>query len=303
MQQTNNHLKARIKEVNNFLKNHTKPPEDLCELFFQELELSKMLIPSILKDNMITFDHLESDDGLEILPLYTDEDEYHGDKDLLANLFSYYADIVRDCQFKGIVINPDSDEFFIGNRIVKNFEEDFSDIEAVDDAYGPVELKQAADNLENRDLTDFIRDDSNFNNFDGLLKILEGKVLINVVSSRRDLSEFAREGILTTLEVGGFDLSVKRTGKEKFGILFTNLEAIRLTCDTNAGVNYYYQITALEKILFFIITNDLDGLVINPYLDDYFVPRNVLLDMYFNHPEIVKNSKFIDGMFFSFVLD
>ena len=37
-------------------------------------------------------------------------------------------------------------------------------------------------------------------------------------------------------------------------------------------------------------------------IDDYYIPRNVLLDIYENHPEIMFNPKYIGATFYSFLL-
>lgn len=302
MNSSNNHLKSKIAEIKNFTDAHNNPPEDLYDSFLMELKLSKLYLPADYDGEEVDFEHLESDDGIMILPLYTSPDEYRGDNELKSLGFEFYAEIIEDCEFNGCVIDPNSDEFFVPREFTQTlrsqsgFEVDDNEIM---DAF---ELKEFASSLKNTELVSFIRDDSNFNNFDGLIDILSRTALLNVVSSHNDLSELAHDGILTTLEVGGFNLSVKTEGRNKYGLLFTNLDAIRDTCDTDAGLYYYYQVTSFDKILKFILSNDLEGIIIDPYSNDYYVPRNVLMDIYQNHPEIMRNPKFIGGTFYAFIL-
>lgn len=299
MNPTNKHLKTKINEISNFTSTHNNPPEDLFDSFIMELKMSKLYIPAIIEGDEIIFEHLESDDGITVLPLFTSPVEYEGDNELKNYEFELYAEIISDCDFDGTVINPNSDDIFIPRK--------FTDTlrvrplgETDGEIYDAYELKEIASAVKNEELVDFIRDESNFNNFDGLIAILPKSVLLNVVSSSTDLSDLARDGIITTLEVGGFNLSVKSTFQERYGLLFTSVDRIADTCDTDAGLHYYYQITSFDRILDFILRNDFDGIIINPYMEDYYVPRNVLLDIYENHPEIIRNPKYAGGTFYAF---
>jgi hypothetical protein len=296
--QTNKFLKAKIEEMNNFLKNHTRPPRDLYDSFIMELKVSRLFIAARIGDGEMDFEHYESDDGMVILPLFTQKSQYTGDKELYSYVFSFYTDIVKECEFDGIVINPDDDEFFVSREMLNDVGEE---VYVNGESYGAPELKEIAFTVKNEELVNFISDDDNFNKYDELIGLISEAVLLNVVSSRKDLSEYARNGTLFTLEVGGFSLSVKTEGREKYALLFTSLDAIKKTCDTDAGVYFYCQITSLDKILDFILGNDLDGVILNPYLENYYVPRNVLLELYANHPEIVKNPKYLEGTYYAFM--
>lgn len=302
MKITNNHFKDKLNQVNNFLSTNNKPPADLYESFLLELRVSKLLIPATEKDNSVSFDHIQYDDGLEVLPLFTDEEEYRGDNELQSFDFSFYADIVGQTGLKGVIINPHSHAFFIDNVLLKEFVDDYSISPSDIEPLNPKELKELAETVKNEKLLEFIEKDSNFNKFDEFIKILKNSVLLSVVSSDRDLSEFEHDGVLSTLEVGGFQLNVQTSGREKYAVLFTSLSSIRQTCDMDAGVYNYYQIVSLDKILRYILNFDLEGVLLNPCLEEYYIPRNVLIDIYFNHPEITHNPKYSNGAFFAFMI-
>ena len=291
MSSSNKHLKEKINEVGNFTKAHNNPPKDLYDSFLAELKVSKLYIPAIFEGEEINFEHLESDDGLKIIPVFTVPEEYEGDNELRQFEFSFYAEIIADCGFDGVVINPESDEFFVPEKFTDGLRvqplPEFDEDEILD----AQELKETASTVKNDELLEFICDESNFNNFDGLMEKLSGAVMLNVVSSREDLSQHARDGIINALEVGGFSLSIKSTPSERYGLLFTDADAIRKTCDTDAGLHYYYQVTSFDKILKYILEHE-----------DYHIPRNVLLDIYENHPEIMYNPKCMDGKFYAFIL-
>ena len=302
MNSSNKHLKSKINELINFLDTHNNPPEDLFESFILELKVSKLYIPAVFEGDEVMFEHYESDDGLMVLPLFTSPEEYDGDNELKNYEFEFYAEIIADCDFDGAVINPNSDEIFVAQKTTDTLRvrplAKFDD----DEIFDANELKEIASTVRNEKLLSFIRDESNFNNFDGLIEVLEESVLLNVVSSRTDLNNLARDGIISAIEVGGFNLAVRTNGTEKYAVLFTGLDAITDTCDTDSGIYYYCQVTSHDKILEFVLKNDLDGMVINPSLEDFYIPRNVLLDIYENHPEILSNPKYVEGTYYAFTL-
>ena len=301
MNQTNMHLKSKVDEVNNFLRAHNNPPVDLFDELLLELSVSRLYLPGSFGGEEFSFEHLESEEGLMLLPLYTSPDEYSGGSDLESFEFALYAEIINDFGFEGCVINPNSDELFIPGEYTKGLMAGQLPEADMDEAYDAEKLKEIALTVKNEKLASFIRNDSNFNRFDDLISLLADSVLLNVVSSSKDLSQKAEDGIIPTLEAGGFNLTVKSEGLNRYGLLFTDIDAIKRTCDTNAGLYYYCQVTSYDMILAVLLANDLDGVIINPQTDDYYVPRHVLLDIYKNHPEIMHNPKYMGAPYQSFL--
>ena len=75
MSVTNNYLKSSIGDVGNFLKNNTKPSEDMYANLLLELRVSNLLMPVIFDGENLSFPHIEVDDGTRLLPLFTSGDE------------------------------------------------------------------------------------------------------------------------------------------------------------------------------------------------------------------------------------
>ena len=233
--------------------------------------------------------------------MYTSPEQYSGDSDIESFEFALYAEIINDSGFEGCVINPNSDELFIPGEYTKGIMAGQLPEPDMDEAYDAEKLKEIALTVKNEKLVDFIRSDSSFNRFDDLISLLADSVLLNVVSSSKNLSQKVQDGIIPTLEAGGFNLTVKSEGESRYGLLFTDIDAIKRTCDTKAGMHYYCQITSYDMILAVLLANGLDGVIINPQTDDYYVPRHVLLDIYSNHPEIMRNPKYMNAAYNSFI--
>ena len=268
---TNKHLKGIIGEMKNFMENGSQPPEDLAFQFVMELRVSTLILPGFVEGSQISFPNFQGPDGDEILPLFTDEEEFRkfGDEYIpVENDFAYYAGMISDLNFAGIVINSHSDEFFVDSELI-------SQIPPLNSRMGDGEnssddLRKIAENASNDSLLSFIRDDSNFTNYDALKELLYDSVLLNVVSAeeRFDGGETVKRD-----EDEGFSIACTKTTTDVYQTLFTSLDAIKQTSTEEV----YFQVADLLEIFKFVLTGDLDGIVINPGLEEYYIPRNQIL--------------------------
>ena len=268
---TNNYLKKSIDEISNFISNNTDTPEDLMSDFILELKVSRLILPVQIEGDTINFPNVEADE-LNLLPLFSDEDEllkFSRDFEMIPNEFSFYQKLVSDLGFDGIVINCDNEGFVIDSQLI-------GDVEKIRDASGnsgfsQEKLKDIAFNLKNDELADFIRDDGNFRNYDDLKNLLYGSVLLCPISAEEGFGE-----VVERSDYGGFVLLTYKSGREDYGILFTDFDTIK------ESKSEYFQIANLHELFRFILTNDMDGVIVNPDTDRYYIPRNIILDMFSN---------------------
>lgn len=277
MNVTNKYLKASIAEIANFFKNGTSPPEDMYLNLILELKVSNLLLPIVFDGKNITFPHIEVDDGTKLLPLFTSADElrrYSGEFESISNEIAYYINIVDDLGIDGIIIDIQSDEFCIERKLLDKIP--LSQEHGHARALEPSQLRDIALGEKNYELKKFIRSESGFNDFDGISRILKDCNLLNVVVSEDDLSRFAHDGIIGRDEADTFTLYTTKSGREHYGAVYTDVDAI---CEFHDTLDYFYyaQLTNKYTVFNFILSNDMDGLVINPGTDEYYVPRQVLL--------------------------
>lgn len=275
---TNNHLKTSINQIDNFCSNNTNPPEDMFSDFILELRVSNLLIPVIFDGDEITFPHIVTDEGQNLLPLFSDLDEfmkYKSEFFPLANELFYYVGLVNDLKLDGIIINCENERFCIDNELLSKLEP----LVEIDHSKGfdEAKLKQIAETLTNGRLVSFIGDDANYNKFDALKELLRQSVLLSVVFCDEELDN--GEEMLERDAVGGFVFMTSKVGTENYGLLFTGLDAINQTIDKSEA-NYRYQIANLYEVIRFILTGDMDGIIINRGREEYFIPRNILLEMF-----------------------
>lgn len=298
---TNNHLKKVMKDVSNFLNSGSEIPPDLLEDLQNELKVSNLIIPATIRGEFMSFNHMTLDDGHELLGVFTDIDEFlkfTDEFDPISNDFDFYLDLIHSHHLTGMVINPKSDDFFMDMTVLSKIHP-FTQPEYDGEAYSPERLKEIADNLSNDSLVEFIRLKDNLRNYEGLESQLEKTHLLNAVSQQEDLDGFAQNGIINGEDVGGFALSILHNASERFLALFTSKEAISTTCD-NDEISSYCQVCDLSRVFEFVLCNDMEGAIINPGIDDYFIPRSALICMLKN--ENLINPKLMLAVDYAFIV-
>ena len=68
----------------------------------------------------------------------------------------------------------------------------------------------------------------------------------------------------------------KNSGRDHYGTVYTDTDAI-VSFHEDIEFFYYVQVTNKYSVFHFLLSNDLDGIIINPGTDDYYVPRQVML--------------------------
>ena len=257
----------------NFMTNHSPPPEDLAFKFIFELRVSRLLIPAVIDGDDINFPNIMVNDGDMLLPLFTDEDEllmYSHDFTPLENDLEFYRQLVMNGDFVGALINTESDEFFIDRVLLEKITPLESGTKGK--GYSVKKLQKLSKKPSNDELVRFIRKPSNFNKYDEAAYLLRDSVLLNAVVYDEALDEHESQGIVRKKDVGGFVLETKRSGREVYGLIFTDLDSI-------PDGTRYYQVCNLYELIKFVLSSDMDGIIINPDDEEYYLPRNLLLDM------------------------
>lgn len=280
MSETNKYLKSSISQISNFYRNNTQPPEDMYENLLMELRFSELLMPVVFDGEHLSFPHIEVDDGTKLLPLFTSDDElkkYSEDFDRFANDIEYYVKLVGDFGFDGILIDLKSDELCIDNAMLKKIPR--SHETRKNRGLDPSRLREMALAEKNVALRSFIKDPSNFNRYDEISRLLVDSLILNVVVSEEDLSEIAEDGIISRDDSFTFTLYTKKSGRDHYGVVYTDTDAI-VSFHETLKYHYYVQVTNKHRVFDFILSNGMDGIIINPGTDEYYVPRQVLLRLF-----------------------
>lgn len=298
MKVTNNHFKILIQQWGNFLRSNTQLPKDLIDSFLSEVKVSNLLLPTKRHGMEVSFPHIQTEDGLKFLPLFTDEDEmlkYSNEFNPIENEIDYYIETVNDLGFDGIAINSESEGLFIDTYMLNRISP--YRVKPACQRYEGSELRKIALDASNIELVRFMDDDGNYNNYSDLVDIFVNSTLLNVVTSPQNLEGYSDDGVITKDDVDGFSLTKLDKGDEVFAVIFTDTDAIKRTLDRSNG-NYYIQLANLFEFIKFVLTEDMGGIIINPGLNDYMIPRNVLLDIM--ERELVSNPQYPNSYDYAF---
>ena len=161
--------------------------EDLDNLF-KELQFSTLLLPVYADGDIVSFPLLAFEDE-KLVPVFTDIHEFNkvsftGDLKLVPYDFNFYLELLDEVD--GIVIDVEGERFPLTKEI-----KDFMDTNYIFD-YDPQvftlkEIKQIKDSINNAELEEFLKDESNFWDFEHLMDLLLKSDLLAVALSMADL--------------------------------------------------------------------------------------------------------------------
>ena len=303
---TNNYLKTRLHEIEKHLGDDGEIPGDVIIDFVNELNVSTLMIPGIINGDDLDFEVLASeDDDMNVIALFTDSEEFQAyypsgtEYGPVANDIGFYIDLVREYDLEGVILNPASSEFFLERDLLLELPLN-TKIENMDDfkGYGGEELYEISKSINNDSLLEFMRSDND--SFEELMLELSKSTLLNLVVSNEDLTGYARGNVISRSDAGDFSICATGDEDNDFGVVFTGTDAIRQSLDDGDGMNHYYQVTLLDDLIEFILLSDMDGIIINPGLDDYLISREYLLQAY--HGLTYDNPSFKNAADYAFIL-
>ncbi|MBO6122684.1 MAG: SseB family protein [Methanobrevibacter sp.] len=304
---TNNYLKAHLNEIEKYLNDDGEVPEELFIAFLNELNVSTLLIPGIVNDEDLDFEVLSSeDDEVNVIALFTDDEEFYrfypedSEYGPIANEIEFYISLIKENDLDGCMFNPGSSEFFLEKDILVELPVGIEDDEEDDggEGYPADRIYEISQGLTNDSLLELIRSDNV--SFEQLMLELSDSLLLNLIASENDLSGIAVDNIISKDDAGDFSLCATGDDDNQFGVLFTSVDAIRQSMYDDDDDHYYYQVTLLEDFMEFILLNDMDGIIINPGVDDYLISRDYLLEAY--HGLKYNNPNFKNAAEYAFLL-
>lgn len=269
------HLRTVIEDIH---ANDDKLTEDLLFKLINEFKYSNLLIPAKKENGTLNFIIYEDDDA-KITPLFTDRDEFrkfYSDDDIqvLENTFELYQNVIKTTEIEGYILNPASEKYLFSSEFILSITNLPKTNFYSSNPYTESELKDIRNNIDNGDLEDFITSPSNVGYFEGLFEKLSSSTLLALMLSNRDLTHYAEDGIISMQSTGPLArMHVDRIGGE-YATLFTSEEKMG---HVRTDLYRYSQIVNLATLVNFVLSEDMDGIVINPDSDNVLIPRSELL--------------------------
>lgn len=307
MNVTNNYLIKAIKHLRSVTEEDIVS-KDVTDMIL-ELKVSNLFIPAAEDDDdeLIYETLILGEEEMTLLPLFTTEDEFYKfyDEDSeykpVAYEFDTYAEIVIEDDISGILIDAEGICAKVPKDMVEmalaDFSIDFSDI----DTRSLKEIESAYRTASNDELLEFITDESNAEDYEGLFATLSGSFPLNIVVSEEDLDGFAKNGVIESDDVGGFSLYVVDYDGMGYGAIFTDMDALSKTVFYE-GVHYYGQLTKVSTLIDYVLAFDMDGVIINPNTVNFIIPRSEILSQASGIDVVVEDQSFRNCLDYAFLL-
>lgn len=269
---TNDYLR---KEFDNFEKN-----EELGNLL-EELKYSTLIVPM---DNERGGCAMISMKGKSFIPLFTDIHEYNkvsfGENYSPEFFeFNFYLELIKEGVY-GYIINVESERFPITKELLDFMDTDYR----FDLDYQPFTLKEIRriyDSIDNAELNEFLLDEANRWDFDGMMDLLFKSDILTVVASRDNLDDFQEDGVISLHNVR--EKMFYRT-RDNYAVLFSSPETINLSL---RNCHLYSSLVNLGVFIDFALKNDLAGIIVD---GDIAISREFLMNFMkgFNSPSVDK---------------
>lgn len=289
------HLRTVIEDI---YTNGNKLTEDLAFKLINEFRYSNLHIPSKREDGTLQFIIYE-DEGVKITPLFTDREEFRKffgneeDIQLLENPFELYRNILKTTDIEGYVLNPASEKYYFSKEFILSIENIPKTNFYSTNHYTPEELKEVKDNIDNTGLENFIAERGNAGDYIGLMEELSKSTLLTLMLSdlmiERDIIDLNATGPIAQMyldRVGG-----------TYATIFSSEEKLHAV---NTERHKYSQVINLPTLVNFVLSEDMEGIVLNPESDNVLIPRAVLLKFSLGIERYANDERLCEAMFFIF---
>ena len=295
------HLRTVIEDIH---LNNDELTEELLLRLINEFRYSNLLIPAKRQNDTLNFIIYDDEDG-KITPLFTDRDEFRkfyrdDDIQVLENSFELYQNVIRTTDIDGYILNPASEKYLFTDKFILGITNLPKTNFYSSNPYSKEELKNLRDSINNESLEGFIENPSNRGYFEGLFEKLSESTVMALMLSGQDLSQFAEDGIISMQETGPLaQMYIDRIGGE-YATVFTSEDKMRVV----GGDSFRYsQIVNVATLVNFVLSEDMDGIVINPESDNVLIPRSELLRYSLGFEKFADDERLSTSIFYMFAIE
>jgi hypothetical protein len=294
------HLRVVLEDI---YSNNNELTKDLALRLINEFRYSNLYIPAKRDEFTLNFIIYE-EDNQRLTPLFTDIDEFNKffkgmeDVELMQNSFELYQNILKTSDIEGYVLNPASEKYIF----TKDFILDIKNIPKTNffstNACSAQELKQMK-HSKNENLESFIRNPQNVGDYEALFERMSNSTLLTLMVSDVDLSPRAKDGIISMMDSGPLAQMFTDNMGGVYATLFSSEEKIQ---QAKTDKFRYSQVVNLAMLVNFILTEDMDGIVLNPGSDDVLIPRATLMRYSLGFEKYANDERLADAIYYMFLI-
>lgn len=294
------HLRVVLEDI---YLNNNELNKELTLRLINEFRYSNLYIPAKREDFTLNFIIYE-EDNLRLTPLFTDKDEFHkffrdtDNIELMKNSFELYQNVLKTSDIDGYILNPASEKYVF----TRDFVLDIKNIPKTNfystNTYSKEEIRELK-NSKNLDLEDFIGNSHNIGDYESLFEVLSGSTLLTLMVSDIDLSSKAENGVISLMDIGPMAQMYTDNIGGAYATIFSSEDKLKLVSTSKFK---YSQVVNLAMLVNFVLSEDMDGIVLNPGSDNVLIPRVTLLRYSLGFEKFANDEKLSNSIYYMFLL-
>lgn len=289
------HLRTVIEDI---YSNENQLTEELTARLIHEFRYSNLYIPAKRENDTLNFIIYE-DEGSKLTPLFTDMDEfrkfYKNDENIqvLQNPFELYQNVLKTTDIDGYVLNPSTEKYLFKKEFILAIKNIPKTNFYTTNPYSQEELLSLKKSVDNTDLESFIGDRSYVGDYESLFEKMANSQLLGLM-----LSDLSIDKEIISLKQSGPIASIYT---DNIGGVYATVFTSESKMDViNTDKNKYSQLVNLATLVNFILTEDMDGLILNPESDNVLIPRVTLLRYSLGFEMYANNERLSEAMYYLF---
>lgn len=289
------HLRTVIEDI---YSNENQLTEELTARLIHEFRYSNLYIPAKRENDTLNFIIYE-DEGSKLTPLFTDMDEfrkfYKNDENIqvLQNPFELYQNVLKTTDVDGYVLNPSTEKYLFKKEFILAIKNIPKTNFYTTNPYSQEELLSLKKSVDNTDLESFIGDRSYVGDYESLFEKMANSQLLGLM-----LSDLSIDKEIISLKQSG---PIASMYTDNIGGVYATVFTSESKMDViNTDKNKYSQLVNLATLVNFILTEDMDGLILNPESDNVLIPRVTLLRYSLGFEMYANNERLSEAMYYLF---
>ena len=295
------HLRTVIEDI---YSNNNKLTKDLTLRLIHEFRYSNLYIPAKRDEFTLNFIIYEDDNGLRLTPLFTDPDEFRKffkdeeDIELMQNSFELYQNVLKTSDIEGYVLNPATEKYVFTEEFILEIKNIPKTNFYSTNAYTAEELKKLK-GTRNDKLEEFIENPQNIGDYAALFELMSASRLLTMMVSDVDLSSRAKDGIISMMDSGPLAQMYTDNVGGTYATLFSSEEKMKEVDTTKFR---YSQVVNLAMLVNFVLSEDMEGIILNPQSDNVLIPRVTLLRYSIGFEKFAHDEKLCDTIYYMFLI-
>ena len=295
------HLRTVIEDI---YSNDNRLTKDLTLRLIHEFRYSNLYIPAKRDEFGLNFIIYEDDSGLKLTPLFTAADEFRkffkgeDDIELMQNSFELYQNVLKTSGIEGYVLNPATEKYVFTKEFILEIRHIPKTNFYSTNGYTVDELKKLKD-TRNDELERFIENPQNIGDYEALFEVMSKSRLLTMMVSDVDLSSKAKDGVISMMDSGPLaQMYIDNVGGT-YATIFSGEDKIKKVETTRFR---YSQVVNLAMLVNFVLSEDMEGIILNPQSDNVLIPRVTLLKYSLGFEKFAHDEKLCDTIYYMFLI-